>query len=151
MTSSSRVMAGAFLAVALTGCASAPLLKKTIKIDFVATKDLNSATADRGFKLNYRIVQTSEVPSLEGAQVPTFWNKEKDLLGSAWLEQQDGSLQPGTTREESVPRNPRARAFIVVGNFYRPNTDCWYVIQPLKKGSSIKLTAGSSCFTETKK
>src|SRR5437867_147018 len=98
-------------ALAGPGCAKRHLLvgPAPVHVVFSATPDLNSGNRARGFRLSYRIVQLAEVPSLEGVQIGSFWGKEKDLLKASVLGAADGFLTPGQKKEESIPREPKAR------------------------------------------
>jgi type VI secretion system VasD/TssJ family lipoprotein len=147
------LLAGAAL-VALPGCAKRHLLvgPAPVHVVFTATSDLNSGNRVRGFRLNYRILQLAEVPSLEGVQIAAFWGREKELLKTSVLgTPAEGFLMPGAKKEESIPREPKARAVLVEGDFYRPKGSCWFHVHPLDHGSTIRLGADASCLAPAPK
>lgn len=125
----------------LTGCSSGPQLRVT------SVRNLNSPTRDKGHRLGYRIIQFKEAPTLAGTQFPAVWKQEKSALPGVVGEPIEGSFDPDTTVAIRIKKAPGAKAYAILGNFYKPQGECWYLVQEFGKKSSAVVTAGASCFT----
>jgi len=129
-------------ALLIAGCSHDVMLRVT------SVHNLNSPTKDRGHRLAYRLVQLKEMPPMAGVQFPSLWRHEKDVFPGLVLgEPEEGNLDPDTTVKLSVKRDKAATAFMLVGNYYKPQGSCWYYVQSFAQGSSVTLTAGPSCFS----
>jgi type VI secretion system VasD/TssJ family lipoprotein len=128
------------------GCAKAPFMGKgTLHVTLTATKYVNSCGKPAGYPLTYRVLQVTDAAAVKGMTLTQLWDKEEKLLGPALLDKKEGFIDPGQSSELAAARKPGATAMIVVGNFCRSRSDCWYFVQPLDKGGSVKLTAGTDC------
>ena len=135
----------------LGGCAKAPLMGKgTLRVVVMASRDCNNCGKTTGFPLTYRVLQVSDASAIAGLSLTQLWDKEEKILGPALLKKTESYVDPGQTKELPVEREKGATAMIVVGNFCRTKGSCWNHVQPLSAGGTVKLSAGSNCFTLTK-
>ncbi len=150
----SRV-AGALLlaAVLLAGCAKVPLVGKTqgLRVTMTAEGTCNSCGQSTGYPLTYRVVQVKDASALTGTTLTQVWDKEEKILGSAFVSKTEAVIDPGQTRALPIARAKDATAMVVIGNFCKTKGSCWYYVQPFASGGSVKLTAGSTCFSATTK
>lgn len=130
-----------FAAAWLAGCSSGAQLRVT------SVRNLNSPTRERGHRLAYRVIQFKETPALAGAQFPAVWKQEKTALPGVVGEPIEGSLVPDTTVAIKIKKAAGAKSFAIIGNFYKPQGECWYLVQEFGKKSNAVVTAGASCFT----
>ena len=138
-----RGLVGATLlgaALWLTGCSSGMQLRVT------TAHNLNSPSKDRGHRLAYRIVQFKEMPSLAGSQFPAVWKNEDKVLPGVVGKAVDGTFDPDTTVTVKVKQAPGAKAFAIIGNYYKPQGECWYLVQAFGRRGTAVVTAGASCF-----
>lgn len=147
-----RPLAAAGLAIGiLSGCAKAPLVGKgALHVVLAATKDCNNCGKPSGYPLTYRVLQVTDASALTGTSLTQLWDKEEKLLGPALLKKTEAYIDPGQSRELPVERAPGVKALVVVGNFCKSRGSCWYFVQPLSQGGTVRLTAGPSCFTAAK-
>ncbi len=146
-------LAGALLlAVALlAGCAKAPLIGKgTLRVVMTAEGTCNSCGQSTGYPLTYRVLQVKDASALTGTTLTQVWDKEEKILGAAFISKTEATIDPGQSRDLPVQRARDATAMVVVGNFCKTKGSCWYWVQPLASGGTVKLTAGPGCFTATK-
>jgi type VI secretion system VasD/TssJ family lipoprotein len=135
----------------MPGCAaSKKLLKGGLKVTLTAAPECNSCGKASGYPLQYRVLQVTDASVISGLSLTQLWDKEDKLLGKALLEKREAFIDPGKTSALSLERKPGATAMIVVGNFCRGSGTCWYHVQPFSQGGSVKLLAGSDCFTVAK-
>jgi type VI secretion system VasD/TssJ family lipoprotein len=148
------------LAVALTvsSCSLLPFMhsKPMIRVSFTAAADLNSCGNAGSAPLHLRVFQVTNasVLSNEGTVCSEVWKKEKEALGSVFIEPAESYvLAVGQPLEISLERNPKARAVVVVGNFCKPQGSRWFIVKPFKGGGGAKfgVTAGATSLSETKR
>lgn len=142
---------GAALLAALTGCAKVPLVGgKAISVDLQASDKCNNCGKATAQPLEFAVLQVTDPSAITGTTLGQIWGKEKSLFGDALLTRDAGFIDPGAKQAFSYEKNPKSKAAIVIGNFCKPDGACWYHLQPLSKGSRIKLMAGASCLTVVK-
>src|SRR5215831_6200701 len=139
--------------VGLVGCAKVPLVggKPAVQLSLEATDQCNTCGKQSAQPLEFAVVQVTDASAITGTSLVQIWSKEKALFGDALLTRDTGFIDPKTKQEFTYERNPKAKSVIVIGNFCKPDGSCWYVLQPLSKGSHLKLTAESSCLAVAKK
>ena len=142
------------LAIAMllsAGCAKLPFMgKSSLHVTLTAAKDCNSCGKPNGYPLTYRVLQVTDASAITGATLTQFWDREDKLLGAALLKKSESHIDPGGKAELAVDKAPGVTAMIVEGNFCKTSGSCWYYVQPLAKGGSVKLVAGSTCITVAK-
>ncbi len=142
----------ALAVLSLASCAKAPLIghKSTLHIVLTAEGTCNSCGQVTGYPLTYRVVQVKDASALTGTTLTQVWDKEEKLLGSAFISKTEAYIDPGQSRELPLKLEKDATAVVVIGNFCKAKGSCWYFVQPLASGGTVKLTAGTGCFTATK-
>jgi type VI secretion system VasD/TssJ family lipoprotein len=115
-----------------------------------AAKDSNSCGKEAGYPLTYRVLQVTDASVLTGVSLTQLWGKEAALLGPALLDTKESFIDPGQKKQLPIEKKPGAAAMVVVGNFCKPRGQCWYYAQPLSKGGSVKLVAGTDCLSAAK-
>lgn len=115
-----------------------------------AAPDCNSCGKKAGYPLTYRVLQVTDPAVVTGMSLTQLWGKEATLLGPALLDTKESFIDPGAKKLLPVEKKPGATAVVVVGNYCRPRGTCWYIAQPLSKGKSIRLLAGSDCLSVEK-
>jgi len=140
-----------FVALLLAGCAKAPLINKgNLHVVLAAEGTCNSCGQTTGYPLTYRVLQVKDASALTGTTLTQVWDKEEKILGAAFINKTEASIDPGQARELPLERAKDAVAVVVIGNFCKAKGSCWYYVQPLTSGGTVKLTAGPGCFTATK-
>ena len=124
--------------------------KGTLHVTLVAAADCNSCGKASGYPLTYRVLQVTDASPINGASLTQLWDKEEKMLGPALLKKAEAVINPGQTRELPLQREKGATAMIIVGSFCKTKGTCWYYVQPLANGGSVKLSAGSNCFSAAK-
>ena len=148
---SERLLAPALALAQVSGCAKAPLVGKgTLRVVLTATADCNSCGKPSGYPLTYRVLQVTDASPLTGTSLTQVWDKEDKLLGPALLKKTESFIDPGQSKELPLQREKGVTTLVVVGNFCKTRGACWYFVQPLAQGGTVRLTAGSSCFTAAK-
>jgi type VI secretion system VasD/TssJ family lipoprotein len=143
----------AFCVLAAIGCAKVPLVggKAAIQLSLEASDQCNTCGKQSAQPLEFAVIQVTDASAITGTSLVQIWGKEKALLGDALLTRDTGFIDPKAKQEFSYERNAKAKSVIVIGNFCKPEGTCWYVLQPLSKGSHLKLRAESSCLAVAKK
>jgi type VI secretion system VasD/TssJ family lipoprotein len=145
------LFASVFALALIAGCAKLPFVgKPMLHVFLTAAADCNSCDKPSGYPLTYRVLQVTDASALTGASLTQVWDKEEKLLGGALLKKTDAYIDPGQARELPLEPAPGAKSLVVVGNFCKSKGSCWYYVQSLSKSGTVKLIAGSSCFTEGK-
>jgi len=124
--------------------------KGALHVTLTATRDCNSCGKTTGFPLTFRVLQVSDGSALTGMTLTQLWDKEDKLLGPALLDRKEAFIDPGRVQVLPIARKPGATAVIVVGNFCRSHGTCWYFVQPLAKGGTVRLLAGPDCLSVAK-
>jgi type VI secretion system VasD/TssJ family lipoprotein len=119
--------------------------KKSIQISLEAGADCNNCGKDSSQPLEFAVLQLTDASAITGTSLVQIWGKEKNLFGDALLTRDTGSIIPRSTQPFVYARDPKAKAVLVIGNFCRPDGNCWYYSQLLSRGSKISLKAGASC------
>jgi type VI secretion system VasD/TssJ family lipoprotein len=123
--------------------------KGTLRVTLAATATANNCGKAQGFPLTYRLLQVSDPSAMAGLTLKQVWDKEEKVLGSALLKKTEGFVDPGRESVLPVAREDGATAMIVVGNFCQTRGNSWFVVQPLSRGGSVKLTAEATGFRVT--
>jgi type VI secretion system VasD/TssJ family lipoprotein len=148
------IVAGALacaLASLVVGCSKVPFAgSPALHVVLKAAADCNSCGKPSGYPLTYRVLQVTDASALTGTSLTQLWDKEEKLLGPALLKKSEAFIDPGQERELPLERQKTATAVVVVGNFCKSKGSCWYFVQPLSKGGTIKLVAGANCFAAAK-
>jgi type VI secretion system VasD/TssJ family lipoprotein len=136
----------------LAACAKVPVVggKPQLTVRLTAIANSNSCGKAAGYPLTYRVIQATDASALTGISLVQLWDREDKALGAAFLSKSEDVIDPGTKKEFKVERNPKAKFAVVVGNFCKAQGACWSVIQPLSKGSTIRLSVDANCFQEAK-
>jgi type VI secretion system VasD/TssJ family lipoprotein len=136
----------------LTSCAKVPIVGKSSDIDIKVTADANcnSCGNPNGNPLTLRVLQVTEASSFAGLSLVQLWDSEDARLGSGLVEKKEFTIEPGAEKVLTTPRQEKATAVVVVGNFCRTEGRCWYLARTLPEGGgvSFKVRAGQSCLTE---
>lgn len=139
------------LLVLAAGCAKVPLMGKgALRVVVTATPECNNCGKSTGFPLTYRVLQVNDASALAGLSLTQVWDKEEKVLGAALLKKTESFVDPRQTKELTVEPEAGATAMIVVGNFCRTQGSCWYHVQMLSAGGTVKLDAGPGCFSVVK-
>lgn len=140
------------LALAVTlGCAKVPIVggKPALDLKVTATADCNSCGKPNGYPIYIRFLQVTDPSAMTGVSLAQLWDREDKVLGAALVAKSEQVVDPGTSKEIKIEKDPKAKSVIIVGNFCKSEGNCWYMIKPPKGG--LKLTADASCLRETKK
>lgn len=130
----------------VAGCSSVGLGgKKSISLALEATPQCNNCGKSSAQPLEFAVLQVTDPAAITGTSLVQIWGKEKALFGDALLTRDTGSIVPSTKAPYAYERNPKAKAVIVIGNFCKPDGNCWYYTQSLSKGSKLTLRAEASC------
>lgn len=77
------------------------------------------------------------------------WSKQLDAAAANMLGKPvEEFVGPGATKTVVVPRDPKATAIVIQGNFCKKTGAAWYVVHPAKK-KQVKLEAGATGFQLT--
>ena len=152
----SRIAFAASVAALLalsSGCAKVPLIggKPAVQLSMEASAQCNNCGKATAQPLEFAVLQVTDPAAITGTSLVQIWGKEKSLFGEALLTRDAGFVDPNAKQAFSYAKNPKAKAVVVVGNFCKPDGACWYYVQPLSKGSRIKLRADASCLSVVKK
>src|SRR5882672_5375304 len=115
--------------------------KKSVQLSIEATPQCNTCGKSSAQTLEFAVIQVTDPAAITGTSLVQIWGKEKALFGDALLTRDSGSIVPSSKQPFAYERNPRAKAVIVIGNFCRPDGNCWSVVQSLSKGSRLGLKA----------
>ena len=144
--------AGLLTLVLLASCAKVPIVGKSSDIDIKVTADANcnSCGNPNGNPLTLRVLQVTDPASLAGLSLVQLWDNEEARLGGGLVEKKEFTIEPGTEKVMTTPRQEKATAVVVVGNFCRTEGRCWYLARTLQQGGGIsfQVRAGQSCLTE---
>jgi len=121
--------------------------KKSIQLSLEAGPECNNCGKDSPQPLEFAVLQLTDASAITGTSLVQIWGKEKNLFGDALLTRDTGSIIPRSSQPFAYQRDPKAKAVLVIGNFCRPDANCWYVSQSLAKGSKLNLKAGASCLS----
>lgn len=141
-----RVLAVLALAPFVAGCGIMGG-KKSIQLSVEAGPECNNCGKDSPQPLEFAVLQLTDASAITGTSLVQIWGKEKNLFGDALLTRDTGSIIPRSTQPFAYQRDPKAKAVLVIGNFCKPDGNCWYFSQLLSKGSKLNLKAGSSCLS----
>jgi len=144
----SRSIHAALFAAALaslSGCSMMGMGKKSVSLSLEATAQCNTCGKASAQPLEFAVLQVTDPAAITGASLVQIWGKEKSLFGDALLTRDTGSIVPSQKQPYAYERNPKAKAIIVIGNFCKPDGNCWYYTQSLAKGSKLALRAEASC------
>lgn len=136
--------------LAVAGCSAVGLGGKSVRVEVDATADCNSCGRPSGYPLTYRVLQVTDPSAVTGMTLTQLWDHEDKLLGPALLDRREAYVDPGRSSVLPVERKPGVTAVIVVGDFCESHGSCWFYVQPLSRGSHIKLQAGAECFSVTR-
>jgi len=121
--------------------------KKSIQLSIDAGPECNNCGKDSPQPLEFAVLQLTDASAITGTSLVQIWGKEKNLFGDALLTRDTGSIIPRSSQPFAYQRDPKAKAVLVIGNFCKPDGNCWYFSQSLTKGSKLNLKAGASCLT----
>ena len=139
------------LAAPLSGCAKAPLIGKgTLRVTLTAAATANNCGKANGFPLTFRVIQVSDASAIAGLSLKQVWDKEEKVLGAAFLKKTEGVVDPGRSVQLPIEREDGTTAFIVVGNFCQTDGSSWYHVQPVGKGTKVKMVAEATGFRAAK-
>ena len=146
------VLAAGLVVLPLSGCSAIGLGKKSVSVSLTASADCNNCGKASAQPLEFEVLQVSDPGPIAGTSLAQVWGKEKDLFADKLLTRDTGSIVPGAVKQPfAFERNPKAKAVIVIGNFCKPDGNCWYFSQDLSKGSKLALEAGASCLARVTK
>ena len=141
------LVAAAAAMLVVAGCATVGMGKAKVTVTVTAAPTANSCGRPTGYPLTFRVLQVTDGSVLSGVTLTQVWDKESALLKAALVDKQESFVDPGGRRELELERKPNATAVIVVANYCRSNGTCWYHVQPLSQGGSVKLLAGADCLS----
>lgn len=140
----------AALAIPLASCAKGGG-KKTLTLRLTSVPKANACGKATGNSLSFRLLQVTDASPLAGIPLDKAWDREDKVFGAALLSMKEGYIDPDTTLKIPYEFDPKTRAVIFVGAFCKPEGNCWYVVKPMTKSGTLKLTIDESCVRETKK
>jgi type VI secretion system VasD/TssJ family lipoprotein len=137
----------------LASCAKVPLVggKPTIGLKLSSSADANSCGKGTGNSLYFRVLQLSDATAVASLSLAQLWDKEEKVLGPALLAKSEDVIDAASRRELKIPRDPKAKAIVIVGNFCKTDGTCWRVIRPVSAGTNITLQVDASCLSEAKR
>ncbi len=121
--------------------------KKSIQLSLEATAQCNTCGKASAQPLEFAVLQLTDASAITGTSLVQIWGKEKALFGDALLTRDSGSIVPNSKQPYVYQRDPKAKAIVVIGNFCKPEANCWYFSQLLSRGSKLSLRAEASCLT----
>lgn len=121
--------------------------KKSVQLSLEATSQCNTCGRASAQPLEFAVLQLTDASAITGTSLVQIWGKEKALFGDALLTRDTGSIVPNSKQPFVYSRDPKTRAILVIGNFCKPDGNCWYYSQSLSKGSKLSLKAEASCLT----
>ncbi len=130
-------------------CAKVPLVggKPALTIELTAGPMCNSCGKSEAHPLWFRVLQVTDASGLSGTRPDQVWDKETKFLSPINDPKQSESvIDPGTQKTFTFPREPKAKAVVVIGNFCRTQGSCWYLVKPLKGGGGAKISAFADQF-----
>lgn len=148
-----RATAALLAVAAIHGCAKVPVVggKPQITLRVTAAPKANSCGQDVGNSMAFRLVQVTDATGITGTSLAQFWDREDKVLGAAFLSKHDGVVDPGRVTELKFERDEKAKAVIFVGSFCKPEENRWYVVRPLSRGSTLRLTVDEFSLRESRK
>lgn len=136
-----RAMTTAAVGLALLGLSACGKTKTevTMRVDVVASKDLNPNSRGQPAPVVVRIYALKSEDLFNGADFFTLWDKEKQVLGGDLLTRREYEVQPGgtITKVDSIDKNA---AYIgVVAAFREINSSTWRAIVKANKGGTNRI------------
>lgn len=121
--------------------------KKSVQLSLEATDQCNTCGRASAQPLEFAVLQLTDASAITGSSLVQIWGKEKALFGDALLTRDTGSIVPNSKQPFVYARDPKTKAILVIGNFCKPDGNCWYYSHSLSKGSKMSLKAEASCLT----
>jgi type VI secretion system protein VasD len=130
-------MNSTFLRLSLTGALLLLLAACSgpqVRVDLSSTANLNMSDEGNALPVVVRVYQLSDARNFTNATFEAMWKQDVQSLGDAALTREEMVLNPGTTQELELRRNPQAEYVGVVAIFRAPEDEGWRAIKPLPTG-----------------
>ncbi|OOG23478.1 type VI secretion system-associated lipoprotein [Thioalkalivibrio denitrificans] len=105
-----------------------------VRVDLSSTANLNMSDEGNPLPVVVRVYQLADARNFTNATFESLWKQDVQSLGDAALTREEMILNPGTTHELELKRNPQAEYVGVVAIFRAPEDDGWRAIRPLPMG-----------------
>jgi type VI secretion system protein VasD len=146
-----RVLLGLVVVSITAGCASAPPKPAEAKMQIVATADVNPDGKGRPSPIVVRVYQLKTEAEFANADFFAFYDREKEILGSALITREEYTLAPGETSDLKFEVARDAR-FLGVLAAYRDPGAHWRAVSPapekgladLVKKDRLTITLGKN-------
>jgi len=122
------ILAIAASALVLTGCASREPKPVRTRTGFVTSSDANPDIHGRPSPVVVRVFELKGDAEFITADFFSLYDREKETLGSSYIQREEYVLQPGEKREVLMPMSRDARFVGVIAAFRDIRSARWRVI-----------------------
>lgn len=122
-----------------------------VTVTITASADCNNCGAGTASALKVRVFAVADEAGIRTVlnNKGLSWSKQIEAAAANVLGKPiEDFVTPGTTKVLVIPRDAKAKAIVVEGNFCKRIGAGWYFIEPGKK-KTLKLTAGATEFQPT--
>ncbi len=124
-----------------------------VTVTIAAAADCNNCGSGTASALKLRVFMVADEAAIRTVlnNKGLGWSKQVEAAGANVLGKPlEDYVAPGASKVLVVPRDAKAGAIVVEGNFCKRAGAGWYFILPTKsKPKTLKLTAGATGFTLT--
>ncbi len=154
----SRMCLPLLVAAALTGAGCASSLPVVggggpVTVTLTGAPDCNNCRTRTASSLKVRAFQVADSSAIRTVlnNRALGWSKQLEAAAANVLGKPvEDYVGPNITKSLSIPRDPKAVAVVIEGNFCEKTDATWYFIHPMRS-KSVALRAGSTGFTLTRK
>jgi type VI secretion system protein VasD len=136
----------AAVALALTGCGSAPPKPAAAKAQITASTDVNPNAQGRPSPVHVRIFQLKEGGAFMDADFWSLADKEAATLGDSLVKRQEQDLVPGESRQFDMKIAPEARVLAVMVEFANYRNAQWRVMTQAPNKSLLDIVKKDRVF-----
>ena len=134
-----RLAGLALVGLALTGCASKPVVTP-VALTLTAAADVNPDARNRASPLTVRVYALKSPGPFESADFFSLFEKDQATLGAEMVQREEMLLRPGDSKKLSMTLPADAKAIAVLAAYRDLERARWREVRAIEPGKPVALT-----------